>query len=78
MCLYLDEERNGNCRSCGAGFRRDDGDGSSSGTNAEESCPILPQSSGNSHVSSGNHGLFHDEGMNYYLLLHFKYFVGAK
>ncbi|XP_046663635.1 coiled-coil domain-containing protein 85C [Homalodisca vitripennis] len=36
LCLYLDEERSGVCRACGAGLRRDDGDGSSSSTNADE------------------------------------------
>lgn len=36
LCLYLDEERSGTCRACGAGLRRDDGDGSSSSTNADE------------------------------------------
>ncbi|CAG4966658.1 unnamed protein product [Colias eurytheme] len=39
LCLYLDEERErGTCVNCGrtAGRERDDGDGSSSGTNAEE------------------------------------------
>jgi len=40
LCLYLDEERSGMCRSCGAALRRDDGDGSSSSTNADE--PHLP------------------------------------
>lgn len=62
--MYLDEERNGNCRSCGAGLRRDDGDGSSSGTNAEESS-LIPHSSGHAQVSAGNHRLFNDEGENY-------------
>lgn len=61
--MYLDEERNGHCRSCGAGLRRDDGDGSSSGTNADDLCPI-PQSSGQAQVSAGNHRLFNDEGKN--------------
>ncbi|KAH0817433.1 hypothetical protein GEV33_005358 [Tenebrio molitor] len=46
LCLYLDEERGGNsiCPSCGsapAGNMRDDGDGSSSSTNADE--PAVPQ-----------------------------------
>ncbi|XP_068632598.1 coiled-coil domain-containing protein 85C-A [Battus philenor] len=39
LCLYLDEERErSTCANCGraAGRERDDGDGSSSGTNAEE------------------------------------------
>lgn len=36
LCLYLDEERSGLCRSCGASLRRDDGDGSSSSTNPDE------------------------------------------
>ncbi|ODN04269.1 Coiled-coil domain-containing protein 85A [Orchesella cincta] len=37
LCLYLDEERNQNaCSQCGATIRRDDGDGSSSGTNPVE------------------------------------------
>lgn len=39
LCLYLDEERErSTCTNCGrtAGRERDDGDGSSSGTNAEE------------------------------------------
>jgi hypothetical protein len=45
LCLYLDEERNQSavCPSCGNGLRpgpRDDGDGSSSSTNADE--PPLP------------------------------------
>ncbi|PSN56619.1 hypothetical protein C0J52_11269 [Blattella germanica] len=45
LCLYLDEERNqsGVCPNCGTGLRpgpRDDGDGSSSSTNADE--PPLP------------------------------------
>ncbi|KAF4518047.1 hypothetical protein B566_EDAN009281 [Ephemera danica] len=46
LCLYLDEERgsHGSCASCGAALRpgtRDDGDGSSSSTNADEP-PIPP------------------------------------
>ncbi|KAL3267102.1 hypothetical protein HHI36_011242 [Cryptolaemus montrouzieri] len=46
LCLYLDEERGNHsmCPSCGsapAGNLRDDGDGSSSSTNADE--PGLPQ-----------------------------------
>ncbi|KAJ3658348.1 hypothetical protein Zmor_010091 [Zophobas morio] len=46
LCLYLDEERGGNaiCPSCGSapsGNLRDDGDGSSSSTNADE--PAVPQ-----------------------------------
>ncbi|XP_067010226.1 coiled-coil domain-containing protein 85C-A [Anabrus simplex] len=45
LCLYLDEERsqNATCPACGSGLRpgtRDDGDGSSSSTNADE--PPLP------------------------------------
>jgi hypothetical protein len=45
LCLYLDEERNQSavCPSCGSGLRpgpRDDGEGSSSSTNADE--PPLP------------------------------------
>ncbi|BES94794.1 Uncharacterized conserved proteins (DUF2216) [Nesidiocoris tenuis] len=40
LCLYLDEERSGMCRNCGASLRRDDGDGSSSSTNADE--PHMP------------------------------------
>uniref|UniRef100_A0A0A9W925 Coiled-coil domain-containing protein 85C n=1 Tax=Lygus hesperus TaxID=30085 RepID=A0A0A9W925_LYGHE len=40
LCLYLDEERSGMCRNCGASLRRDDGDGSSSSTNADE--PQMP------------------------------------
>ncbi|KAE8747450.1 hypothetical protein FOCC_FOCC005781 [Frankliniella occidentalis] len=47
LCLYLDEERNQNqvCPHCGTGLRpsqaqRDDGDGSSSSTNADE--PAIP------------------------------------
>ncbi|KAK7863590.1 hypothetical protein R5R35_013467 [Gryllus longicercus] len=45
LCLYLDEERSQNavCAACGSGLRsttRDDGDGSSSSTNADE--PVLP------------------------------------
>ncbi|KAL1139800.1 hypothetical protein AAG570_006777 [Ranatra chinensis] len=39
LCLYLDEERSGMCRGCGASLRRDDGDGSSSSTNADEIPP---------------------------------------
>lgn len=39
LCLYLDEERSGLCRSCGASLRRDDGDGSSSSTNPDEAAP---------------------------------------
>lgn len=49
LCLYLDEERErSTCVNCGraAGRERDDGDGSSSGTNAEEAprtpAPPLP------------------------------------
>ncbi|CAH0581144.1 unnamed protein product [Chrysodeixis includens] len=48
LCLYLDEERErSTCVNCGraAGRERDDGDGSSSGTNAEEgsrSAPPVP------------------------------------
>lgn len=45
LCLYLDEERSGVCRACGAGLRRDDGDGSSSSTNADEPPPNPPQPS---------------------------------
>lgn len=46
LCLYLDEERGGNtiCPSCGTTTTtniRDDGDGSSSSTNADE--PAVPQ-----------------------------------
>ncbi|XP_049789310.1 coiled-coil domain-containing protein 85C [Schistocerca nitens] len=48
LCLYLDEERggqqNGVCAACGASLRpglRDDGDGSSSSTNADEP-PVQP------------------------------------
>ncbi|XP_008191807.2 coiled-coil domain-containing protein 85C isoform X2 [Tribolium castaneum] len=46
LCLYLDEERGGNsmCPACGSaptGNLRDDGDGSSSSTNADE--PAIPQ-----------------------------------
>lgn len=45
LCLYLDEERGGSmCPSCGsapAANLRDDGDGSSSSTNADE--PAVPQ-----------------------------------
>lgn len=53
LCLYLDEERNatGSCPSCGHGLpvrpsHRDDGDGSSSSTNADEpvAAPIYPSS----------------------------------
>uniref|UniRef100_A0A023F1D7 Hipothetical protein n=2 Tax=Triatoma infestans TaxID=30076 RepID=A0A023F1D7_TRIIF len=40
LCLYLDGERSGMCRACGAALRRDDGDGSSSSTNADE--PHMP------------------------------------
>ncbi|PZC85093.1 coiled-coil domain-containing protein 85C-B [Helicoverpa armigera] len=48
LCLYLDEERErSTCVNCGraAGRERDDGDGSSSGTNAEEGsrpAPTIP------------------------------------
>ncbi|XKL61437.1 hypothetical protein PGB90_008494 [Kerria lacca] len=63
LCLYLDEERNGNCRSCGAGLRRDDGDGSSSGTNVDESCNMPPVST-HSQVSSGNHHSFSDDELS--------------
>lgn len=51
LCLYLDEERNSqtNCPSCGASLRpgtRDDGDGSSSSTNADEpAIPAVPNNS---------------------------------
>lgn len=46
LCLYLDEERGGNsiCPACGSATNanvRDDGDGSSSSTNADE--PAVPQ-----------------------------------
>ncbi|CAH0559976.1 unnamed protein product [Brassicogethes aeneus] len=49
LCLYLDEERGGNsmCANCGsvpANNLRDDGDGSSSSTNADE--PAVPQQFG--------------------------------
>lgn len=53
LCLYLDEERNAtaSCPSCGHGLpvrpsHRDDGDGSSSSTNADEpvTSPIYPSS----------------------------------
>lgn len=61
LCLYLDEERSGNCRSCGAGLRRDEGDGSSSGTNVDESgnAPAAPN---HSQISSGNRRSFSEEG----------------
>lgn len=42
LCLYLDEERGGTCRACGAGLRRDDGDGSSSSTNPDDQTPPHP------------------------------------
>ncbi|KAJ8721656.1 hypothetical protein PYW07_002431 [Mythimna separata] len=45
LCLYLDEERErSTCSNCGraAGRERDDGDGSSSGTNAEEGMRTAP------------------------------------
>lgn len=45
LCLYLDEERErSTCVNCGraAGRERDDGDGSSSGTNAEEGVRAPP------------------------------------
>lgn len=58
LCLYLDEERNGNCRSCGAGLRRDEGDGSSSGTNVEETNNIGNQA----RTSPRGHRSFNDEG----------------
>lgn len=49
LCLYLDEERSNNpngrtvCQACGSGVNgvRDDGDGSSSSTNADESIPQM-------------------------------------
>lgn len=49
LCLYLDEERSNNsngrsvCQTCGNGVNgvRDDGDGSSSSTNADESIPQI-------------------------------------
>lgn len=51
LCLYLDEERvnaqaNAVCTNCGitiATHLRDDGDGSSSSTNADESMPNIRQ-----------------------------------
>lgn len=58
LCLYLDEERNQNafCSSCGSGLRtapQDDGDGSSSSTNADE--PTLPsQFVSRNHCRSGS------------------------
>ena len=64
LCLYLDEERNQVCPQCGAGLRpsqalRDDGDGSSSSTNADE--PALPSqfvaaSSGQPFGTAGGNG----------------------
>lgn len=45
LCLYLDEERErSTCVNCGraSGRERDDGDGSSSGTNAEEGSRAVP------------------------------------
>ncbi|KAJ8919360.1 hypothetical protein NQ315_003945 [Exocentrus adspersus] len=67
LCLYLDEERGGNslCPTCGSapsGNLRDDGDGSSSSTNADE--PVVPQefTSGNSapRRSSSRERLLHE------------------
>lgn len=54
LCLYLDEERtnsirNATCSNCGGSVNnstvplRDDGDGSSSGTNADETIPMNSQ-----------------------------------
>lgn len=60
--MYLDEERNSNCGSCGAELRRDEGDGSSSGTNVDES-GAMPPSSEHPQGSPGNQ-LFNDEGMS--------------
>ena len=59
LCLYLDEERIANsiCHSCGSvlsGGLRDDGDGSSSSTNAED--PIMPQQMVNGNAN-GNGSL---------------------
>lgn len=66
LCLYLDEERGGGnstvnsssvCPGCGStmgngGNLRDDGDGSSSSTNADE--PAVPQQFVNGNTGSGN------------------------
>ncbi|CAG7720960.1 unnamed protein product [Allacma fusca] len=56
LCLYLDEERNQNsCSQCGAAFRRDDGDGSSSSTNpAEEYANNMTTDSAFSNASSNS------------------------
>jgi hypothetical protein len=55
----LDEERSGMCRGCGASLRRDDGDGSSSSTNADEIPPhntFRPTSQNNNNTSpNGNY-----------------------
>lgn len=59
LCLYLDEERNGNCRSCGAGLRRDEGDGSSSGTNVDETSNLASAST--QSQTSGNGRSFSEE-----------------
>jgi len=57
LCLYLDEERSQIlCSQCGAAFRRDDGDGSSSSTNATEDynnpCHLTTDSTLSNHSSS--------------------------
>lgn len=64
LCLYLDEERAGGsvCPSCGSGAReglRDDGDGSSSSTNADE--PGITQNFSNApRRSASRERLLHD------------------
>lgn len=56
LCLYLDEERasGGICPACGTGGTgtlRDDGDGSSSSTNADE--PVVPQQFNSAGIATG-------------------------
>lgn len=63
LCLYLDEERNGICPSCGSSTGttiRDDGDGSSSSTNADE--PTAPQFGQNNQTrrSASRERLLHE------------------
>lgn len=77
LCLYLDEERNQNqvCPHCGTGLRpsqamRDDGDGSSSSTNADEPAipsQFVPPGPGQALGSGGapvNSVAFHGNSMN--------------
>lgn len=67
--MYLDEERSGNCRSCGAGLRRDEGDGSSSGTNVDESCnvpgsaSVTSSASNHAQIANANRRSFSEEGL---------------